>query len=151
LEEWVDEWTTETLDTSLTVPALAEFTDMATRHPGYFGRHIPHTATTSTAKPRSTVRWTGSVEQWRSLVAAYFRAGDVDRAMRIMACESGGNPNADNPRSSAAGLFQHLGKYWASRSAAAGWAGYSIYHPEANVAVAAWLRDAAGWGSWVCR
>jgi soluble lytic murein transglycosylase-like protein len=90
------------------------------------------------------------VEQWRPLVETYFRAGEVDRAMRIMACESGGNPRAYN-RSGASGLFQHLARYWSSRSAAAGWAGADIFNPTANVAVAAWLRDAMGWGSWVCR
>ena len=152
LDVWVDEWTAETLQSGLTVEALAEFTDYASRHPGYFGRHIPHRRTTSTAKPRSTVRWSGSVEQWRPLVEAYFRAGDVERAMRIMACESGGNPGAYNTSGSrASGLFQHLQRYWSSRSVAAGWAGADIFNPAANVAVAAWLRDAMGWGSWVCR
>ncbi len=122
---------------------LAEYKDYATRHPRYFGRPIPHTHTRR-ASPVG-----GGVEQWRSLVAAYFRPADVDKALRIMACESGGNPNAANSRSSARGLMQHLGKYWVRRSAAAGFAGISIFDPTANVATAAWLRDQpGGWLHW---
>ena len=150
LDEWLEEWTAAAVE-SFTVETLAEYTDMATRHPRWFGRPVPHTHAA-----RYTARvWSGTVEQWRPLVAAWFRPGDVDRAMRIMQCESGGDPNVmhdySNP-ASASGLFQHLGKYWASRSAAAGFAGYSVFDPTANVATAAWLRDQrGGWGHWVCR
>lgn len=49
-----------------------------------------------------------NVEQWRPLVAQHFPASEVERALCIMSYESGGNPNAKNPRSSASGLFQHL-------------------------------------------
>ncbi len=125
---------------------LAEYEDWASRHPRYFNRPIPHT------HPRRT--FTGGVEQWRSLVETYFRAGDVDRALRIMQCESGGDPNIQhgNRSSGAAGLMQHLPRYWVARSAAAGYGGVSIFDPTANVAVAAWLRDQrGGWNHWVCR
>ncbi len=128
----------------LTLDALDAYKDMAQRHPRYFGRPVPHT------HPRRS--FSGGVERWRPLVAAYFRPSDVDRALRIMACESGGNPNAKNPGSSASGLFQHLGKYWPARSAAAGYSGESIYDPTANVATAAWLRDQpGGFDHWMCR
>jgi soluble lytic murein transglycosylase-like protein len=89
-----------------------------------------------------------NVEQWRPLVATYFAAELVPTALCIMAAESGGNPTARNTTSGAAGLFQHLPKYWASRSVAAGWAGADIYDPTANVAVAAWLQREGGWGHW---
>lgn len=89
-----------------------------------------------------------NVEQWRPLVAQHFPASEVERALCIMSRESGGNPNAKNPRSSASGLFQHLARYWPDRSAAAGWAGASIWDPEANIAVAAWLQRTGGWGHW---
>ena len=129
----------------------AEYEDWANRHPRYFGRTVPTPTHTHPRAPQQTNVGTG-VEQWRSLVETYFRPGDVDRALRIMRCESGGNPNAKNPRSSASGLFQHLGKYWVRRSAAAGYAGASIFDPTANVAVAAWLRDQpGGFSHWVCR
>ncbi|MGA7270731.1 MAG: S-layer homology domain-containing protein [Acidimicrobiia bacterium] len=98
--------------------------------------------------------WTqgSGVEVWRPVVEAYFRPSDVDRALRIMSCESQGDPYARNHRSGASGLFQHLPKYWSGRSADAGFSGASIYDPEANVAVAAWLvYHLGGWSHWTCR
>ncbi len=153
LDEWMEEWTAAAVD-SFTVETLAEYADMATRHPSFFGRHVHGSPGRQTPPARLNVGAPAGVEQWRTLVAQWFRPNEVDRALRIMACESGGDPNVmhdySNP-ASASGLFQHLGKYWAARSAAAGFAGVSIFDPTANVATAAWLRDAAGWGSWVCR
>jgi hypothetical protein len=92
------------------------------------------------------------VGAWRPLVEAYFRPSDVDRALRVMSCESKGDPYARNRRSGASGLFQHLPKYWAGRADKAGFPGASIFDPEANVAVAAWLvYDFGGWRHWTCR
>lgn len=34
----------------------------------------------------------GSVEDWRPLLSFFFRPGDVDRALRIVRCESNGDP-----------------------------------------------------------
>lgn len=99
------------------------------------------------------VDWTGGVEAWRPLVEVFFEASDVDRALRVMACESTGDPAAVNTRSGAAGLFQHLPRFWEERSALAGWGGSDPLDPVANVAVAAWLAsdDAiGGWHHWVC-
>lgn len=91
----------------------------------------------------------GSVQDWRPLVELFFRAEHVDSALRIIACESRGDPAARNPRSSATGLFQHLGRLWPARAAAAGWGGASITDPVANVAVAAWLvYEGGGWSHW---
>jgi hypothetical protein len=92
-------------------------------------------------------------EGWRPLVAEYFEADDVDRAVRIMSCESKGDPGAHNGSSGASGLFQHMPAYWHERSSMAGWGGASIFDPEANVAVAAWLvydYAGGGWHHWVC-
>lgn len=104
-------------------------------------------------------RWTGSVEQWRWLVEKYFPADRVDEALRVMACESRGNPNAKNSSSSATGLFQFLDRTWAWMSVMSGWGGYSRLDPEANVAVAAYLVDfsirsghpGGAWGHWECK
>ncbi|CAN5835139.1 hypothetical protein BH23ACT5_BH23ACT5_23030 [soil metagenome] len=93
-------------------------------------------------------------EGWRPLVELFFEPGDVDRAIRIIACESNGNPSARNPSSDASGLFQHMPRYWRERSSDAGYGGASILDPEANVATAAWLvydYRAGGWGHWVCK
>ena len=114
----------------------------------YSAPHAPH----ATFAPKSTP-YTGSdvVERWRPLVEVYFKATDVEWALKIIACESGGNPNAANPTSSARGLLQHLGRFWPQRSEAAGWGGASIFDPEANIAVGAWLLNKNGKASWVCK
>jgi hypothetical protein len=88
------------------------------------------------------------VEEWRSLVSAYFAQSDVDKALRVIWCESGGDPNAQNPSSGAAGLFQHIPRYWPDRAAAIGLAGASIFDPVANVSAAAWLVYTEGWSHW---
>ena len=133
---------------ALSPSLLYEWTDMAERHPCQIRRRCP------TYRPArySAQTWSGNVEQWRPLVARYFRPGDVATAMRILACENTqGNPSAKNPRSSATGLFQHLARYWTARSAAAGVPGSSRTDPVANVIVAAWLRDQrGGWNHWTC-
>jgi hypothetical protein len=120
---------------------------MADRHPCYF--------TNDCVNRRSNAGvfvggWDGTVEQWRPLVEEYFPAADVEWALAIIRCESGGNPNAVGPTNDH-GLFQHLGQYWADRSSRAGWAGASIYDPEASVAVAAWLLATGGKSHWVCK
>jgi len=87
------------------------------------------------------------VEEWRPLVTVYFKPEDVDRALCLIGFESLGDPDAYNDSSGASGLFQHLPKYWTERSTDAGWPGADIMDPEANVAVAAWLRQ-DGWTHW---
>ena len=92
-----------------------------------------------------------AVERWRPIVAAYFPEDRIDWALRIIECESHGDPLARNPASTASGLFQHLAGLWGERAAAAGWAGSDIFDPFANIAVAAWLLDTGGPGHWVCK
>ncbi|MFO7547910.1 MAG: hypothetical protein R6X29_03395 [Acidimicrobiia bacterium] len=93
-----------------------------------------------------------SVEDWRPLVAHFFKAEHVDRALRIVRCESRGDPGARNTRSSASGLFQHLRRYWPVRAAKAGYPGASVFDPVANVAASAYLvYEGGGWSHWTCR
>lgn len=94
-----------------------------------------------------------SVERWRGLVAKHFPPNAVDDALKVMYCESAGNPQAKNPVSGASGLFQHLPKYWQERSYRAGVGGADIMNPEANVIVAAWLYRTSGnnWTHWECK
>jgi multidrug efflux pump subunit AcrA (membrane-fusion protein) len=124
---------------------------------------IAVTASTGTTAPVSTtVPGTISrplkpaVEQWRSLVASYFNPVMVDQALSIIQCESLGDPNAYNPYSGASGLFQFIPGTWAVTSVKAGFGGFSVFDPEANIASAAWLTayyQAAGlnpWTPWHC-
>jgi peptidoglycan hydrolase CwlO-like protein len=72
----------------------------------------------------------------------------VDVALCVAGAESGFDPHAENPYTGAAGVFQFLPSTWESLSEAAGWAGVSVFDAEANVAVAAWTVEHAGWGAW---
>lgn len=106
------------------------------------------------ARPAREV-WSGTpgVEQWRPLVAAHFPASQVDTAMRVMACESGGNPSAKNPTSTAAGLFQFLRSTWDWVAGVLGFPSYDQggpYDPQLAVPAAAWLQANGGWQHWVC-
>ncbi|MFQ5966137.1 MAG: transglycosylase SLT domain-containing protein [Acidimicrobiia bacterium] len=105
----------------------------------------PDTTSTTTTVPSS---FRASVEQWRGLVGQYFNPEDVNLALKVIDCESGGEAAATNERTGAGGLFQHLFKYWDARAEAAGWAGADVYDPEANIAVAAHLVYSSGWHHW---
>ena len=98
-----------------------------------------------------------SVEQWRPLVQQFFPGNRVEEALRIIDCESNGDPDAYNPYSGASGLFQFLPSTWASTAPSAGYGGHSVFEPEANVASAAWLANRYQelgqyyWRAWNCR
>lgn len=98
-----------------------------------------------------------SVEQWRSLVSQFFPASRVEEALRVIDCESNGNPSAVNPYSGASGLFQFLPSTWATTAPNAGYGGASALDPEANIATAAWLANRyqelgySYWHAWSCK
>lgn len=93
----------------------------------------------------------------REAVEAYFPADQVERALRIMRCESTFQPGVTNPSSGTRGLFQiHPG--W---STSWGWPGplvsdlgytwdqmYEVW-PNVHVAYVIWSNS--GWGPWTCR
>lgn len=99
------------------------------------------------------------VQHWRPLVEAYFPAELVEEALRVMKCESSGNPDAVNASSGASGLFQFMATTWAWAAPQAGMAGRSRFDAEANVASAAWLVDytirtnhpRGTWAHWTCQ
>ena len=97
------------------------------------------------------IRWVApQVEPWRPLVEKYFPAEQVDNALRVMLCESTGDPSIVS-HTDDWGLFQHHLRFWKERSTEAGWANANVLDPEANVAVAAWLWSSRGsWRDWVC-
>ena len=99
----------------------------------------------------------GPVERWRPIVEQYFAPERIDEALSIIDCESNGDPNALNPRSSASGLFQFLDRTWSQSSEQAGFEGALPFSPEANIAAAAWLVEYSlgvgdsPWAHWTCR
>lgn len=144
LDEWMLEWTQQA-DVALSPALLDELADMRTRHPCW--TDCPSRVET----PQRTTHPLAPA-QIRALIEQYFLPQYVDDALRVAWCESRFDPSAANPRSSARGVFQHLGRYWPQRSVAAWWGGASILDAEANVAVAAWLsHGGASWIHWVCK
>lgn len=110
------------------------------------------TPVTTQPPPESVIEAPVSgVGAFEGLIQTYFEPEWWPWARRVMACESGGNPNAVNPTSGAAGLFQHLPSYWPGRAAAAGFPGASPFNPEANIAASAYLLRTGGPGHWVCK
>lgn len=88
---------------------------------------------------------TGSVPDLiRSVFGPY-----AGQALAVAACESGYNPNAVNPYSGAAGVFQFLRSTWATTS----YAGYSPFNAWANVNAAhqVFVRDGYSWREWTCQ
>ncbi len=149
-EDWFRVWLDLVIETGGLTPELVELRaalfeeDAAWAH----SRSVLPIAPSdrAAARPRK------GIDRWRPLVSLYFEPRDIDWAMAIIKCESRGDPNARNPRSSARGLFQHLARYWPKRSQKAGWEGASIYDPEANIAVAAWLfYEGGGKSHWTCK
>lgn len=113
----------------------------------------------TTTAPSGGGSWTHppAVERWRSLVQQFFPSSRVEEALRIIGCESNGDPDAVNPYSGAAGLFQFLPSTWASTAPQAGYPDASPFEPEANVAAAAWLANRYQelgydyWHAWNCK
>ncbi len=87
----------------------------------------------------------GSVERWRPLVSVYFPEDQVDRALCIIGHESNGDPGADNPKSSARGLFQILGSLWAPHY---GIDRTDLYDPLINTRIALDIWQNYGWSAW---
>jgi Tfp pilus assembly protein PilV len=127
-------------------------------------------ATTTTTAPASTPTtrpqpppatgpgtYRAAVERWRGTVSAHFPASRVEEALQVMQCESGGDPDARNPYSGAAGLFQFMPGTWAAASVKAGVGDRSVYDGEANIIAAAWLGayyQSVGqdwWRPWHCK
>ncbi len=91
------------------------------------------------------------------LIRTYFLPEDRAWAFRVVFCESSGQPddvfNEAVSSALAVGWFQHLKKYWDTgyrkgRAWDAGFGGYSIFDPIANVGVAAHLFYTSGAHHW---
>jgi hypothetical protein len=86
------------------------------------------------SKVLSSRRVASSSQHWRELVCSY--NWDCSWALSVIACESGGNPNAYNPAGPYVGLFQVLDP---SRS---------LFDPAANIAAAYAKYQSQGRRAW---
>jgi soluble lytic murein transglycosylase-like protein len=143
-EAWYIQWEGRAMQARYGPEVMAELADFVARHTIKVstGPGLAHQAS-----PPGPVEYSSGVEQWRGLVAAHWPADQVDRALRIMNCESLGDPYAYN-RSGASGLFQ-LMPIWYQGGTPYGT--FDPFNPEMNVAAAAWLWSTSGWAPWVCR
>ncbi len=85
-----------------------------------------------------------AVESWRPLAALYFDHDHVDRVLCLMTAESGGDPEARNPESGAAGLMQVM-PLWAE---VLGYPYEELFRPDINLWVASQILDQQGWAAW---
>ena len=102
-------------------------------------------------------QWGWEVDRWYPIVVdaaqSYGAEDQVDVFMRVMHCESRGDPRAVNSSSGASGLMQHMPEWWDWRAEEAGFSGYSPFDPVANIWVSFWLLtlpDIGGWKHWEC-
>lgn len=143
LDQWERDWIEHVISNGgLNAKFLRQYINMQQRHVITPSPQVPKTSSRSQVD-RSMG---SSVEQWRPLVAKYFPAGEVDRALCVMKHESGGNPNAKNPNSSARGLMQVLASLWAP---AYGVSYEDLYAPTTNMSIARKIWDQQGWGAWM--
>ena len=132
---------------------ITERSEFRLRHTCHYydlGCPAPAVVTASVSSPSApsspSVPWNveAGVEQWRGLVAAYFPAPEVDRALCIMWHESRGDPNAYNA-STATGLMQ-VKSFWAESF---GYTAADLFDPAINLQVAAGIQaTSTGWGHW---
>jgi len=76
---------------------------------------------TATADPIPAMKWAVNVEQTVVDAATEFNV-DLEVMVRIIQCESGGNPAAKNPTSTASGLGQFLDSTWNANAPRLGYA-----------------------------
>lgn len=89
-----------------------------------------------------------NVPEWLPLVAWYFPEHEIQNALDIIECESGGHPEAVNQQGSGAeGLFQIKPRFWGFLLGP----GESLFDPEVNVRVASVIVEAKGWRHWACK
>ncbi len=99
--------------------------------------------------PISGRSWNVALEQAIVDAAAEFGANQYVME-EIARCESGGNPDAKNPTSTAGGPWQWLTSSWLSRSALLGYPADAAlrFDPVASARVTAFTIATAGTGDW---
>jgi len=132
-DHWYDDWYRQvSAEGSLTPALLYDYFDFRDRHQTVYlapqFRSVPD-----------------RVERWRSLVSAWFPAEAVDTMMCLMKYESGGDPRAKNPTSSARGVFQIMASIW---SPVFGVSYDDLNDPDTNIRLAAQIYDRQGYGAW---
>ncbi|MGH7903900.1 MAG: transglycosylase family protein [Candidatus Dormibacteraceae bacterium] len=106
---------------------------------------IPAPAPAPGAAPPAPAGGPASIRQIIHDAFAPLGGGAVSWAQRVAMCESGDNPNAENP-SGHMGLFQFARSTWNGTP----YRGRSPFDAVANARAAAWLYSHDGPGQWSC-
>jgi hypothetical protein len=139
LDLFVEEWTVRA-EPALSTGLVEELGGMVDRHPWYF-----NPAPASQNPNINSHGWSGSVEEWRGLVAAYFPPEAVETALCLMGPESGGDPNAHSG-SDSIGLMQIHAPTWADFYGVS-WS--DLLNPAINMRIAADIfLNQGGWIHW---
>jgi hypothetical protein len=80
--------------------------------------------------------------------AAEHHGVSTERALYIAWRESRYQPSAYNEDGPAAGIYQHLTKYWPERAERYGFPGWSAFDGRANIIVTMRMVSRIGWGPW---
>lgn len=132
---------TAVLFTAPTNPAECPDPARPIHYPPYCLTEAEYQATLPKSPP-TPVSVSVGVEQWRPMVDFYWgKHGKTDLMLAVMDCESGGDPNAKNPYSTASGLYQIL-DFWHKK-----WAG-NYFDPWVNAATAYQIWLSQGIGAW---
>lgn len=145
IDAWHQAWLEE-VDAAggLTIELVDEYRDFTDRHQPSATIQRPTSLQTPTPPPPPRT-YSAGVEQWRTSIAAY--AGwNVDTMLRIMACESGGNPYAVS-HTDDHGLLQIHYPIWGPHF---GVTRDDLYVPAVNIDLAWRIYNQQGYGAWVC-
>ena len=96
------------------------------------------------------IHWRRSAWHVKRLIkcaAGYFGVSR-DQALYVAWRESRFDPNAYNATGRAAGIFQHLLRYWPERAARYGFPNASPYNARANIFVTMRMVRRVGWWPW---
>ena len=80
------------------------------------------------------------------IVESYFPYPHTTAAMKVMMCESSGNPDAVGDGGDSLGLFQIQPKWWSDRKPAG-----SPFDPAVNIECAYNIWQEYGWKYWSCK
>lgn len=132
-QDYLEIWATE--HTEWDRAAVIELRQFVDDHQYLFTRHQ--------ATPSVHRGMGADVEQWRDLAYSFF-GDEVETALAVMACESGGNPYAVS-RTNDHGLMQINYPTWGGHF---GLSKADLYDPTTNLWVAKQIRDIQGWNAW---
>ncbi len=144
-------WAFAAVPVAAASPALPEMEDALAEYRS--ARALSELRAINRPQAEATSALPHRVERWRPFVELEFPEEWVEWALRIIACESRGDPTARSGRSSATGLFQFLRSTWNWVSESTGAPSYASggpYNAVWNIRNAAWLLANGGTSHWQC-